>query len=69
MLCGADKIDEVNPKKEKRDFSLRKPTLSPRNTIRDAKSAQERKRKKESACYARNDGRKFRSADSIVNRT
>jgi hypothetical protein len=34
---------------EKRDFSLREPTASPRKTIRDAKSAQERSGKKKSA--------------------
>jgi hypothetical protein len=36
---------ESGPRKRKRDFSLRRPTLS-----------QERKRKKKSACFVRNDG-------------
>src|SRR6266446_3435004 len=36
--------------KRKRDSSLRKPTASSRKTFRDAKGAQERKRKKKSAC-------------------
>jgi hypothetical protein len=39
--------------REKRDFSLRRPTHSSRRTIRDAESAQERMRKKKSACSVR----------------
>ena len=38
------------------EVSLRNPTLLSRKTIRDAKSAQEQKGKKKSACSIRNDG-------------
>src|SRR5205807_862897 len=34
---------------------LRRPTFSSRKSIRDAEGAQERKRKRKSACFARND--------------
>ncbi len=47
---GLAQIDE-----RKRDFSLRRPTHSSRKTTRDAKNAQERIRKKKSACSVRND--------------